>query len=85
MQATEMKFLRHVEGITKLDRIRNVGIRKELGIYAMNDKIKQKRTDWRQHKDRKNNGRLTKQIREYNTRGRRSVGRPRQRWSELEG
>jgi hypothetical protein len=32
-----------------------------------------------QHIDRMNNERLTKQIREYNPRGRRSVGRPRSR------
>jgi hypothetical protein len=51
-----------VKGITKLDRVRNEDVRKELGIYAMNDKIKQKRTDWRQHIDRMNNERLTKQI-----------------------
>jgi hypothetical protein len=48
-------------------------------------KTKQKRTDWRQHKDRMNNERLTIQIREYNPRGRRSVGRPRRRWSKIEG
>jgi hypothetical protein len=56
-----------------------------LGIYAINDKIKQKWTDWQQHIDRINNETLTKQIREYNPRGRRTVGRPRRRWSELEG
>jgi hypothetical protein len=50
----------------------------------MNDKIKQKRTDSRQHVDRMNNERLTKQIGEYNPRGRRSVGRSSRRWSELE-
>jgi hypothetical protein len=43
MQATEMKFLRRMKGITKLDRVRNEDVRKELGIYAMNDKIKQKK------------------------------------------
>jgi hypothetical protein len=32
MQSTEMKFLRRVKGITKLDRIRNVDVRKKLGI-----------------------------------------------------
>jgi hypothetical protein len=37
-----MKLLRRVKGITKLDRVRNKDVRKELGIYAMNDKIKQK-------------------------------------------
>ena len=34
----------------------------------MNNKIKQKRTDWQQHIDRKNNERLTKQIRIQPTR-----------------
>jgi hypothetical protein len=48
-------------------------------------KTNTQRTDWRQDIDRKNNERLTKQIREYNPRGRRSVGRPRRRWGELEG
>jgi hypothetical protein len=81
----KMRFLLRVEGITKLDRVKNEDVRKVLGIYAMNDKIKQNRTDWRKHIDRTNNERLTKQIREYNPRGRRSVGRPRRRWSELEG
>jgi hypothetical protein len=32
-----------VKGITKLDRVRDEDVRKELGIYAMNDKIKQKK------------------------------------------
>jgi hypothetical protein len=61
-----MKFLRRMKGITKLNRVRNEDVRKELGIYAMNDKIKQKRTEWRQHINRMNNERLTKQIQEYN-------------------
>jgi hypothetical protein len=45
MQATEIKFLRRVKGITKVGRVMNEDVRKELEIYAMNDKIKQKRTD----------------------------------------
>jgi hypothetical protein len=43
IQATEMKFLRRVKGITKLDRVRNEDVRKELGIRAINDKIKRKK------------------------------------------
>ena len=30
LQATEMRFLRRVEGLTMLDRVRNVGIRQRL-------------------------------------------------------
>jgi hypothetical protein len=32
IQAAEMKYLRTVKGCTRLDQIRNVGVRNELGI-----------------------------------------------------
>jgi hypothetical protein len=35
-------FLRRVKGITKLDRVRNEDVRKELGKYETYVKIKQK-------------------------------------------
>lgn len=39
IQSSEMKFLGHVEGCTKLDRIRNQNIRGELEIYNNNARI----------------------------------------------
>jgi hypothetical protein len=39
-QAAEMRFLRSVKGCTRLDKIRNEDIRKELGVFSINDRIR---------------------------------------------
>lgn len=41
-----MKFLRSVKGCTRLDNIRNEGIRKEFGVFSINDRIRRHRQDW---------------------------------------
>jgi hypothetical protein len=40
LQAEEMQFLRSVKGYTRLDKIRNKDIRKELGVISVNDRIR---------------------------------------------
>lgn len=76
-----MKFLRKTEGCALRDRIRNEDIRAELNIYSMNDRIKQGRIKWKQHVERMEESRITKQIK-YKPQGRHAVGRPRRRWPE---
>jgi len=83
IQASEMRFLRKVQGISRLDRHRNEDVREKLNIYSINDKIKEYRTKWKQHINRMDEDRLTKQVLHYKPRGRRSVGRPKKRWSEV--
>lgn len=39
IQAAEMGFLRRIKGCTRMNHIKNEDIRKELGIYNINDKI----------------------------------------------
>jgi hypothetical protein len=39
-----MLFLRSVKGCTKLDKIRNEYIRKELGVFSVNDRIRRYKT-----------------------------------------
>lgn len=43
------KFLRSVKGCTGLDRIRNENIRRELEIYATNDRIEEHSDQWKKH------------------------------------
>ena len=82
IQASEMKFLRSVKGCTKRDLITNQSIREELGIFNMNERLKDLKQNWKEHVERMPDTRITKQIIQYYPRGRRSVGRPRKRWLE---
>jgi hypothetical protein len=41
LQAAEMRFLSSVKESTKLDKIRNEDIRKELGVFSISDRIRQ--------------------------------------------
>jgi hypothetical protein len=56
LQAEEMQFLRSVKGYTRLDKIRNEGIRKELEVFLINDRIRRNRQDWLEHVERMEEG-----------------------------
>jgi hypothetical protein len=56
LQAAEMRFLRSVKGYTRLDKIRNEDIRKELGVFSINDRIRRYRRDWLEHVERMQEG-----------------------------
>jgi hypothetical protein len=45
-QAAEMRFLRSVKGCTRPDKIRNEDVRKELGLFSINDRIRRYKQDW---------------------------------------
>jgi hypothetical protein len=45
LQAAEMRFLRSVKGCIRLDKIGNEDIRKELGVFPINDKMRRYRQD----------------------------------------
>ena len=80
VEAAEMRFLRSVKGYTRLDKVRNEVIRKELeisGIQAVRLKYKQ---NWINHLERMDNTRLPKHALNYKPRGRRDRGRPTERW-----
>jgi hypothetical protein len=56
LQAAEMRFLRSVKGCTRLDKIRNEDIRKELGMFSINDRIRRYRQDWLEHVEKMEEG-----------------------------
>jgi hypothetical protein len=83
-----MKFLRHLLGITKLDRERNQSVREKLGVQNILLEIKQYQREWLQDVERMGRDRIPKQALKCRPKGKRSVGRLRKRWKDrfhLEG
>ena len=77
-----MKFLRHLLGITKLDKEKNQFIRQKTGARNTVKEIKQYQKKWLQRVQRMDTNRLPKQVLQYKPKGRRSIGRPRKRWRD---
>jgi hypothetical protein len=65
-----MKFLRHLLGITKLDRERNQSVREKLGVQNIVLEIKQYQREWLQHVERMDTDRIPKQALKYIPKGR---------------
>jgi len=80
LEAAQMKFLRHLLGITKLDKENNQRIRQKRGARNIINETKQCRKKWLQHVQRMDTDRLPKQALQYGPKGRRNIGRPRKRW-----
>ena len=62
LEAVQMKYLRHLLGITKLDKKKNQRIRKKTGAQNIVKKIKQYQKKWLQHVQRMDTNRLPKQA-----------------------
>ena len=77
-----MKFLRHLLGITKLDKEKNQCIRGKTGAENIVKEIKQHQENWLQHVQRMDTNRISKQALQYKPKGRRNIGRPRKRWRD---
>jgi len=80
LEAAEMCFLRSVTGYTRLDKIINEVIRKELEISGIKDVRLKYKQNWINHLERMDNTRLTKHALNYKPRGTRDRGCPRKRW-----
>ena len=82
LEAAQMKFLRQILGITKLDKEKNRCIRQKTGAQNIVKEIKQYKEKWLQHVQRMDTKRLPKQALQYKPKGRRNIGRPRKRWRD---
>jgi len=58
LEAAQMKFLRHLLGITKLDKEKNQSIRQKTGAQNIAKEIKQYQKKWLQHVQRMDTNRL---------------------------
>ena len=82
LEAAQMKFLRHLLGITKLDKEKNQCIREKTGAQNIAKEIKQYQKKWLQHVQRMDRNRLPRQALKYRPEGRRNIGRPKKRWRD---
>jgi len=76
LEAAQMKFFRHLIGITKLDIEKNQRIKKT-GAQNTVREIKHYQEKWVQHVQRMDTNRIPKQALQYQPKERRNIGRPR--------
>jgi len=76
LEATQMKFLRHLLGITKLNKEKNQCIREKNGSTEHSKGNKTEPKKWLQHVQRMDRNRTPKQALQYRPKGRRNMGRP---------
>jgi hypothetical protein len=77
-----MKFFRYFLGITTLDKEKDHCIREKTVAQNIEKEIKYYQKKWLQHVQKMDTNRIPKQALQYETKGRRNIGRPRKRWRD---
>ena len=80
IQATEMKYLRRILGVTRKDHIRNQTILEELKIPSVLEFIERRQLSWWGHLHRMSNNRPVKQAWDTKIIRKKKRGRPRATW-----
>ena len=82
VQASEIRALRRIEGVTLFNKVRSSEIRKSFNIEPLLLRIERSQLRWFGHVSRMPQERLPKQALHAKANGRRPVGRPRTRWTD---
>ena len=82
LQATEMRYLRKVEGVTRMDRMRSDDIRERLRQEDVLDTVLRKKKQWLKKIEEMSEERLAKRVYMEEMPGKRPRGRPRKRWED---
>ena len=82
VQASEMRFLQRIEGVTLFNKVRSSEIRKSLNIEPLLLRIERSQLRWFVRVSRMPQERLSKQTLLAKANWRRPVGRPRTRWTD---
>ena len=80
--AAEMRCLRMIKGVTRMDRVRNTDIRMELGVESVVEVVQRGQLRWYGHVMRMEEHRYPARFLRWTPVGRRPRGRPRKRWKE---
>ena len=76
-----MRVMRRIEGVTRLDRIRNVDLRDRLKQEGVLDLVKRRQQRWKQRLEEMDDSRIKKRVYDGEIAGRRPRGRPGKRWT----
>ena len=82
IDVAEMRMLRWMCGVTKLDKIRNVHIRGTVKVVEASSKAQEKRLQWYGHVKRRDEEYVGVRTMRMEVAGRRRRGRPRLRWRD---
>ena len=74
-----MRVLRRIEGVLRLDRIRNVDLRDRLKQEGVLDYVRRRQKNWKQRLKEMSSSRVTKKVLDGEIPEKRPRGRPR-RW-----
>ena len=79
VQATQMRVLRRIEGVSRVDRVRNEAIRLRLGQEGILDVVRRRQEKWKNRLDEMNDDRITKKVFRGEPEGKRPRSRPQRR------
>ena len=82
LDVAEMKMLRWMSGVTKMDRVRNEYIRGSLKVAEVSKKIQEARLRWYGHVMRSSQEQVAREAMDKEIEGRRKRGRPKTRWKD---
>ena len=80
LDVAEMRMLRWMSGVTKLDRIRNERIRGTTKVGEISKKVQESRLRWYGDVLRREEGYVGKRVMGMEVPGKRRRGRPKKRW-----
>ena len=80
LEVAEMRMLRWMCGVTKLDKIRNARIRGTTKVGEITKKVQERRLKWYGHVMRREEHYVGRRAMVMKVQGRRKRGRPKRRW-----
>ena len=80
LDVAEMRMLRWMSGVTKIDRIRNERIRGTAKVGEISMKVQESRLKWYGHVLRREEEYVGKRVMVMEVPGKRRRGRPKRRW-----
>ena len=80
LDVAEMRMLRWMSGVTKMDRIRNERIRGTTKVGEISKEVQESRLKWYGHVSRREDEYVGKRVMGMEVPGKRRRGRPKRRW-----